>query len=302
LEVKGTLSHNQAQLQNFQPRHSFFIGVDSDGCIFDTMEIKQKECFCPVNIRFWSLQPIAKYVRETVEFINLYSKWRGSNRFPALIKLFDYLSARPEVRARGFQLPELRGLRQWVASGAPLGNVSLQAEVARTADPDLTRVLEWSNQINEAIAATAVGIPPFAYVRESLEQVTKKADLICISQTPAEALEREWAENDLLKYAALIAGQECGTKKEHLNLAAGGKYPSRHILMVGDALGDLQAAQANGALFYPIDPGHEEASWRRFYQEAMPKFFTETYAGRYEADLIAEFRAYLPETPPWQSY
>jgi phosphoglycolate phosphatase-like HAD superfamily hydrolase len=295
------LNHSQEQLRNFQPRHSFFVGVDSDGCVFDTMEIKQKECFCPVNIRFWGWQPIAKYVRETVEFINLYSKWRGTNRFAALVKLLDYLSTRAEVKAKGLQLPELRGFRNWVASGATLGNAGLQAEADRTGDPDLIKVLEWSNQVNEAIAAIAVGIPPFTHVRESLAQLTKQADLICISQTPAEALEREWAENDLLQYAAFIAGQEYGTKKEHLNLAAGGKYPENHLLMVGDAQGDLQAAKANGALFYPINPGHEEASWQRFYAEAMDKFFNEAYAGRYEADLIARFQTCLPETPPWQS-
>ncbi|MGD8400536.1 MAG: HAD family hydrolase [Bacillota bacterium] len=295
------LSHFQGQLQNFQPGHPFFVGVDSDGCVFDTMEIKQKECFCPVIIRFWGLQPIAKYVRETVEFVNLYSKWRGTNRFLALLKLFDYLSARPEVQAKGVELPRLRSLRQWAASGAPLGNAGLQAEVTRTADPDLLKVLEWSKEVNEAVAAIAVGILPFAYVRECLAQLTQQADIICVSQTPAEALEREWAANDLAPYAAIIAGQEHGSKQEQLDLTAGGKYPADHVLMVGDALGDLQAARAAGALFYPINPGKEDVSWQRFYQEAMPKFFNQTYAGSYEAKLIAAFRTCLPEEPPWQS-
>jgi phosphoglycolate phosphatase-like HAD superfamily hydrolase len=294
------LSHSREMLQTFQPRHRFLVGVDSDGCVFDTMEIKQKECFCPVIIRFWGLQPIAKYVRETVEFINLYSKWRGSNRFPALLRLFDYLRERPEVKARGVQVPELRGFRAWVASGAPLGNASLEAEADRTGDPDLQKVLEWSNQVNEAVAAMVVGIPPFAYVRESLERLAGQADLICVSQTPAEALEREWVENGLLQYAAVIAGQECGSKQEHLSLAAGGKYPPGHLLMMGDALGDLQAARANGALFYPINPGREDALWQRFHEEGMARFFNGTYAGGYEAELIAGFLACLPETPPWQ--
>jgi phosphoglycolate phosphatase-like HAD superfamily hydrolase len=295
------MSHTREQLQNFQPRHAFFVGVDSDGCVFDTMEIKQKECFCPVIIRFWGLQAIAKYVRETMEFINLYSKWRGTNRFPALVKLFDFLQERPEVKAKGVCLPELRGFRAWIASGAPLGNASLQAEATRTGDPDLLKVLEWSNEVNAAVAATAVGIPPFAYVRESLAQLTRYVDLICVSQTPTEALEREWAENDLLQYAAIIAGQECGTKKEHLRLAAGGKYPPDQVLMVGDALGDWQAARDSGALFYPINPGHEDASWQRFYEEGITRFLNGTYAGSYESQLIAEFQGYLPETPPWRS-
>jgi hypothetical protein len=34
-------------LKDFKPKHKFFVGVDSDGSVFDTMGIKQRECFCP---------------------------------------------------------------------------------------------------------------------------------------------------------------------------------------------------------------------------------------------------------------
>ena len=292
---------NKDILQNFQPRHEFFIGIDSDGCVFDTMEIKQKECFCPVYIKYWGLQPIAKYVRETMEFVNLYSKWRGSNRFPALLKVFELLAEREEVKARGVRIPDLPGLRKWVDSGAPLGNATLKAEMERTNDPDLTRTFEWSNLINQAIAEMVSGIPPFPRVNESLEKISTRVDLLCVSQTPQEALEREWAEHGINKYAALIAGQELGTKAEHLRYAAAGKYPANHILMVGDAEGDLRAAKANAVLFYPINPGHEEASWERFYEEGLDRFFREEYQGQYEEDLIKEFLDYLPETPPWSN-
>jgi phosphoglycolate phosphatase-like HAD superfamily hydrolase len=294
------MNGNQDVLKNFQPRHSYFIGFDSDGCVFDTMELKQKECFCPVYIKYWGLQSISKYVRETVEFVNLYSKWRGVNRFPALLKVFELLSGREEVRARGVKIPELKGLRKWVDSGAPLGNAALKAEVERTNDPDLVRSLEWSNLINQAIEEMVSGISPFPYVRESLEKLTAKADLICVSQTPSEALEREWAEHGINQYAAIIAGQELGAKTEHLRYAAVGKYPVNHILMVGDAVGDLKAAKANGALFYPINPGHEDASWERFYKEALDRFFADEYEGAYQEQLIQEFLVYLPETPPWR--
>ncbi len=48
-------------LIDFKPQHDFFIGIDSDGCAFDVMELKQKECFTPATIRAWDLQPISKY-------------------------------------------------------------------------------------------------------------------------------------------------------------------------------------------------------------------------------------------------
>jgi len=70
--------------------------------------------------------------------------------------------------------------------------------------------------------------------------------------------------------------------------------------MVGDAPGDMKAAKANDALFYPINPGHEEESWQRFFEEAVHKFLAEEYEGEYEVSLIAEFEKFMPETPPWQ--
>ena len=76
-------------LMDFKPQRSCFVGVDSDGCAFDVMELKQKECFIPITIGVWGLQPISKYARETAEWVNLYSKWRGANRWPALVKVFD---------------------------------------------------------------------------------------------------------------------------------------------------------------------------------------------------------------------
>ena len=86
----------------------------------------------------------------------------------------------------------------------------------------------------------------------------------------------------------------------HLELAARGKYDSDHILMIGDAPGDMNAARANDALFYPINPGYEDESWQRFYGEGVHKFLAGEYKGAYEAQLVAEFEKLLPEEPPWQ--
>jgi phosphoglycolate phosphatase-like HAD superfamily hydrolase len=143
-------------------------------------------------------------------------------------------------------------------------------------------------------------VPPFPYVRESLEEMRDKADMIVVSATPTAALESEWGEHHIAQYVRIIAGQELGSKTQHLKLAAAGTYPPDHILMIGDAPGDMDAAKANNALFYPINPGDEERSWQRFYEDAMERFFDGTYAGEYEAGLIAEFERYLPETPPWK--
>ncbi len=288
-------------LAELEPKHDFFIGIDSDGCAFDTMEIKHKECFCPNIIKHWGLQAVSKYAREAAEFVNLYSKWRGINRWPALVMVLDLLRERPQVQARGVEIPQVPRIRAFIADDAyPKSNDGLKAYMAAHPDPELDRALAWSLAVNATIADMVHGIPPFPYVRESLEYLFDKADMIVVSQTPLEALTREWQEHGIDRYVRLIAGQEMGKKSEHLALAAGDKYPPDRILMIGDAPGDLRAARANGALFYPINPGHEEESWQRFYEEAVHRFLDGTYAGEYEGRLIAEFDALLPDVPPWK--
>ncbi len=111
---------------------------------------------------------------------------------------------------------------------------------------------------------------------------------------------KPWQEHGLKPLVGLIAGQELGSKREHLALGAVGRYEPHKILMVGDAPGDLQAAESNGILFYPIDPGFEDESWQRFFEEGLPKFLSENYVGAYMTAQIARFQRLLPDTPPWQ--
>jgi len=290
----------QAELKGFKPKREFFVGVDSDGCAFDTMELKHKECFIPNIIKHWDLQPVSKYARAAAEFVNLYSKWRGINRFPALVMVFDLLKDWPEAARRGTAIPQATEIRDFIKSGLPLGNPSLERLVDETGNVVLKRALAWSEGVNSSIADMVRGVPPFPYVRESLEKLAAFADIICVSATPGEALRREWEEHAIARYAAVIAGQEMGSKAEHLGLAAKGKYPPEKILMIGDAPGDLKAARANGALFYPVNPGREDASWEFFFNEAIEVFRAGDYAGPYEARLIEQFEKLLPSTPPWK--
>jgi phosphoglycolate phosphatase-like HAD superfamily hydrolase len=290
----------QAPLRDFAKRSDFFIGIDSDGCAFDTMEVKHKECFIPNIIKHYHLAAISKYAREAAEFVNLYSRWRGINRFPALVLTIDLLAERPEVIRRRPHLRAPDGLRRWIQSETKLSNAMLKAEVAARGDPDLALAFEWSEAVNRTISEIVKDVPPFPFVRESLESMNGKADVMVVSATPGEALEREWEEHGLRHCVSLIAGQELGSKQEQLALAAAGRYEPGRVLMVGDAPGDWNAAQANGALFYPVDPGFEDESWQRFFEEALPRFFAGHYEGDYMAAQIARFQKLLPERPPWK--
>lgn len=282
---------------DFTPKHDFLIGIDSDGCAFDSMEIKHKECFIPNTINYYGLQPVSKFAREAAEFVNLYSKSRGINRFPALVESLEWLNKRPEVKARGFQAKMPKGLIEWMKVETKLGNPALKEAVAKSNDPDLKNALDWSVAVNKHVEEIVRDVPPFPFLRESLEKLKPIADILVISATPNEALQREWEEHDIAKYVAAICGQEAGTKKETLAVAA--KYKPDHSLMIGDAPGDYSAAKANKTLFYPINPGEEDKSWKRFLDEGIGKFLDGTFAGDYQAKLLAEFEKFLPATPPW---
>ena len=290
---------NVEVLTQLTPEHDYLIAIDSDGCVFDTMEIKHKECFIPNIVKSWNLQAISKYVRSAAEYVNLYSKWRGVNRFPALIRVFDLLEEWPEVQKRQVSIPRATALRDWIERETKLSNLTLKAEVDRTGDPDLITTLEWSMAVNKSVTVMVHGVPPFPHVKASLSKISNFADIIVCSATPSDALTREWKEHNIDRYVKAIAGQELGSKAEHINLAAAGKYNFRKVLMIGDAPGDLTAARANNAKFFPINPGSEEKSWNEFLTIAFEKFIRDEYNEDYEAQMIDDFVQKLPESPPW---
>jgi len=293
-------------LKDFKPEKKFFVGIDSDGCAFDTMGIKQRECFCPWLIGYFGLQPVAEAARECKEFADLFSKTRGFNRHKTAKRIIaELLPNHPMTKARDFKVPQFPHYFAWIDDpNSVLSNDGLKKAIAEASDPEAKRELElalaWSERVNWSIAEIVKGMPPFPFVRESLEKIAPLADVIVVSATPCEALTREWEEHDIAKYVKVIAGQEMGKKTQHLEFAAKGKYEKNCVLMVGDAPGDMKAAKANDALFYPVNPGNETQSWKRFHDEAFDKFINGEYAGQYEEKLIEEFDAYLPETPPWQ--
>ena len=281
-------------------KHRFLVCVDSDGCMFDTMEIKHKECFCPAFIEHFGLQAVSKYAREAWEFVNLYSQGRGIQRFRALVRAMDLLRARREVIERGFTPMELPNLKAYLASGATLSNAGLKEYLAAHPEAeDVRTVAAWSEDVNARIARVVHGVPPFPHAREGLKLLGEQADVFVVSATPKEALEREWAEHGLTGLVTEICGQEIGSKKQIIASLKGG-YDAGNVLMIGDAPGDRDAGHAEGALFYPIRPCEEAESWAEL-PEAAEAFFAGRYAAGMEAEEIARFETLLPETPPWET-
>ncbi len=304
--VSDTLKGAKERLENFPRTQKFLIAIDSDGCVFDSMNPKQIVVFHPNIMEFYQLWGIESYLREVAEFVNLFSKMRGCNRFVALQYIFRFLKERSDVEKvlsdESILLPHTTSLDEYIETykDISLGNPTLEEYAKKTSEPSLSKLLEWSKSVNLTVAKKIRNIPPFKWVRESLELASEKANLVVVSQTPYEALDKEWKEHNLDSYVDAIAGQEMGKKVDHIRIAAQKRYSRDKMLMIGDAPGDKKAADGVSALFYPIIPGRETQSWRKLSEEALPKFFEGAFAGDYQADLLADFERALPSECSWQ--
>lgn len=277
------------KIKNFKKESNYLVCIDSDGSAIDTMTEKHLKCFGPVLVEVWGLNEIKKEFLNKWNKINLYSSTRGINRFRGLVETFKVL------KAEGIEMPEIKNLENWVKNSEELSNPALEKEIEKREDnTDLKLALKWSQELNKAISILQKDISKvFMGVKASLEKMYKKADLAVVSSANNEALLDEWHSYELDNYVKIILGQEAGAKAENIKELMDKGYDKDKVLMIGDALGDLRAAEENNVLFYPILAGKEEKSWQLLFEEASDKFFAGEYKGEYEAKLIEKFKSVL---------
>lgn len=286
-------------LKVMKKENEFLLCVDSDGCAVNTMEYKHKEFFGPKMIEIWKLDTIAEDVTQVWNYVNLYSQWRGINRFLALVKVFELLKDKKTILNKGFELPDFKSICAWTKKSKELSNDSLETSIKDHNDVTLEKAFIWSKSVNDGILTSDIISPPFEGVHQSLEKAQKYADIVVISSANAGALDQEWNEHGIASFVRMIAGQEMGSKTACIGFVKDNKYNNDHVLMVGDAPGDLKAARDNGVFYYPIIPGKEVMSWQRFHNEAFDKFINGKYKGKYQDKLICEFNKMLSSELPW---
>jgi len=287
-----------ADIGSYEKKNEWLVCIDSDGCAMDTMEIKHKECFCTAFIECFGLQGIAKYAREAWDYTNLYSKTRGAYRMKTLVSSMELLAARPEVQKRGFRVPDMTPMKEWMAACSVLSDATLRAYHEEHPDPLFETVLAWSAEVNRRVKRVVHDVPPFPFVKESLKKLFGNADIAVVSATPTAALQKEWAEHGVDTYTSFIAGQEYGAKRDVIE-KLGKDYQKDHILMIGDALGDYQAAKGAGAMFYPICPNEEDASWEEFYTRVSDLFLAGAYTEAVQKTYLDRLDRVLPDQPSW---
>ncbi len=272
---------------SFAAHKEWLVCVDSDGCAMDTMDSKHHTAFCPELIRVYGLQEYAQIITPYWMQVNLYSRTRGVNRFKGLAATLNMLLE------RGICVPHAQELIDWAAHAPKLSNPALEQAIAAGGGKGLAQALEWSRAVNAAIAQMGDDSKPFPGCADALRKVHEKTDTAVVSSANSEALAEEWTRHHLADHMDVVLGQDAGTKEACLTALSAKGYAPHHVLMIGDALGDLSAAQHAGALFYPILVGREEESWNRLVQEALPRFLDGTFEGDYQEMLLQEQRAIL---------
>lgn len=274
-------------LTDFVKKREFLVCMDSDGCVMDTVRIKHCNVFCPELIRVFSLDEYADMITVAWKEINITGITRGIPRFESVVQIFDRL------KNRGVDVPGSEDIAAWVRTASELSTASLQQEMLRTGSLALRKLQEWNNACNRRIQALEPTFEPFPGVEASLRQLHAVADVAVVSAANESAIESEWTRYGLSRHADVIFGQEVGSKANSIAVMLACGYESRKVMMVGDAMGDAQAAAANGVAFVPILPGKEAESWRRLQEEALPKLLHGTFNPNYQNELLAALRSAL---------
>ena len=274
--------------KDFIKRSELLVCVDSDGCAMDTMNCKHIHCFGPCMVDEWGLDEWREEILARWNEINLYQVTRGINRFKGLAM------ALTEINEKYTRIPGIDTLNEWCRTTHALSMPALGEAISTYPIGEgrecLTKALEWSRSVNESIDRLPEEVKvPFDGAAEGLGAAHEIADVAIVSSANREAVLEEWEKFGLLPKTDIMLTQDVGSKAfciaQMLNLG----YDKNKTLMVGDAMGDLDAARQNGVHFYPILPGREKESWDELVSVGLGRLKDGTYGGEYADGKIDEF-------------
>lgn len=269
---------------DYQKKSDTLVCMDSDGTVMDTMTLKHEKCFGP---SFLTVFKITSHCEEILKYwldINLYLPSRGINRFVGLDCAINY------IRQFGYEYSGYADYHAWVSTTKEYSIASINQAMENKNKTTFLLALEWSKLVNEKITNLPPS-KPFHGVVEGIVNASKTCDLLGVSSANPQAVYEEWTRLNLMPYFQAVACQDKGNKESILKQAKEKGYS--RIIMLGDAMGDLEASIASGCYFFPIIPTKEVESWERFSKEALPKFVNNLFTEEYQKELIDEFISFL---------
>ncbi|MFI3258348.1 MAG: HAD hydrolase-like protein [Spirochaetales bacterium] len=270
-----------------QKTKDFLVCVDSDGCAIDTMNIKHIRCFGPSLVEEYNLHAHKDAILARWNDINLYTRTRGINRFKGLAMILN------EINAQYTAIEDVQSYIDWVSDAKELSNASLESYIQSHGGIALQKALSWSKRVNASIDLLGDDDKrAFLSVKKSLEAIKDYADVAVVSSANKKAVQEEWDKNELLHCVDVIFTQEDGTKSDCIQKLLQSGYEPTKVLMVGDAVGDLEASEKNGVYFYPIAVNRENESWENFATA-----FEALQTGKYEDVQKSYVSAFLTALP-----
>ena len=271
-------------LRDFQKKKDWLFCIDSDGCAMDTMDIKHIRCFGPCMVEEWGLSEWGDAILKRWNDINLYTMTRGINRFKGLAM------ALKEIDATYCKIEDIDLLDAWVAESPELSNPALEKAIEKQESISLKKALSWSKKVNDSINELSFDDKkPFEGVKEALEYAHQYGDVAIVSSANRQAVVEEWELYHLLEHVDIILAQDVGSKAYCIQELLKKGYEKSHVLMVGDAPGDKDAAKKNDVYYYPILVRCEKDSWKEFVDKAVAKLLEGSYGDDYQAQKEKEF-------------
>lgn len=277
-----------SSLNSFKKSRDYLICVDSDGCAMDTMNCKHFYCFGPCMVDEWKLAEWRDEIQKRWNEINLYQVTRGINRFKGLCM------ALTEINEKYTRIPGIEALKEWCETTHALSMPALKEAIDSCTDGEgkecLEKALSWSREVNASIDRLPEEVKiPFDGAADGLKAAHAVADVAIVSSANREAVTEEWEKFDLIPYTDIMLTQDVGSKAYCINEMLKIGYAKEKTLMVGDAMGDLDAAERNGVYYFPILPGKEAESWHELMTEGIDRLLCGTYGGEYQDKKIKEF-------------
>lgn len=277
------------ELKEYTKDKAYVVCIDSDGCAMDTMNIKHFQCFGPCMVKEWQLEQWQDAILKRWNEINLFTMTRGINRFKGLALGLTEISEKYQ------KIDGIAAFRNWADHAPELSNDALSKAISLNADPIFTKALNWSKAVNASInALPQESKKPFAHVEEALKAAHEQAAVAIVSSANKEAVVEEWNRCGLAESVDVMCCQDAGSKAYCLSRLLELGYDRDHVLMIGDAPGDLASAESNDVLYYPILVNHEAESWQDFINTALPAFWKDTYSSISEP-YIEAFKRNLGE-------
>ncbi len=273
-----------SKLSEYQKKKDFLICIDSDGCAMDTMDIKHIRCFGPCMVEEWGLGAWREEILKRWNEINLYTMTRGINRYKGLV------AALSEIHEKYQKIEDLETLTEWVNTSPELSNAAIERALMEKESVALKKALSWSKAVNASINQLPEEEKrPFAGVKEAIAYADSLADVAIVSSANLDAVLEEWERYELLPHTDIVLAQDAGSKAYCIGELLKAGYDKDHVLMCGDAPGDLDAAKKNGVFFYPILVRHEKESWEEFRETAVKKLIEGRFGGAYQQEKTDAF-------------